>query len=652
MNKNKKNFVSILDNNDLDDYCQSAEMDSQQVEVKRVHQNHAYLIEPSVAKSKQQTMSFDQFDYKQLKIPRKPSWNRQMSAEDVDRREKDSFLQWRREIASMELSNSSLKVTPFEKNLEVWRQLWRVMERSDFAVQIVDARNPLMYFTADLMRYAAEHSPPRAMMLVVNKSDFLTEYQRSVWATYFRERGIPFVFYSAQAEQLRIDQICKRTADAASDQADHATSDDEDEEQEEEDDEEEDNAEEEKFEEEERRQDPPETDAPCEARPETLPTAAFPEDELLGRLAPLSREELLQLLGRLPAQDRVPQPRHDGRFCVGLLGYPNVGKSSVINTLLGVSKSFHGRRVGVSSTPGKTKHFQTLVASAELLLCDCPGLVFPSFMRSTGEMLCAGILPINQMREYEEPIAAIAGRVSRPLLDATYGMRIRRELDLKDRPDRPPAPAEVLAAYCAVKGYITNGTGRWDEFRAAKDLIRDFNDGRLLHVFCPPPDAGLPQVDAARWTAETERTMLTEERVVDRLAKARLQELSEGAEQPMVFGAGPENGWDGSFEDGDESEDEESEAATGADAEQSEKKREHKRYKQWGKKNKKLRNKNPYGEDSGSITYVAYSTNRTRVGVVKPAEELERRRQDPRQAYGVPFTRSLLPHHAAAPDTG
>lgn len=68
-----------------------------------------------------------------------------MSAEEVDRREKDAFLKWRRDVAAMEEGNRSLKVTPFEKNLEVWRQLWRVIERSDFAIQIVDARNPLLY---------------------------------------------------------------------------------------------------------------------------------------------------------------------------------------------------------------------------------------------------------------------------------------------------------------------------------------------------------------------------------------------------------------------------------------------------------------------------------------------------------------------------
>lgn len=68
-----------------------------------------------------------------------------MTAEEVDMNEKDAFMAWRREIAALEEASSHLRVTPFEKNLEVWRQLWRVMERCDLTIQIVDARNPLLY---------------------------------------------------------------------------------------------------------------------------------------------------------------------------------------------------------------------------------------------------------------------------------------------------------------------------------------------------------------------------------------------------------------------------------------------------------------------------------------------------------------------------
>jgi large subunit GTPase 1 len=45
----------------------------------------------------------------------------------------------------------------------------------------------------------------------------------------------------------------------------------------------------------------------------------------------------------------------DNRLNVGTVGYPNVGKSSLINVLCG------RKRVGVAAMPGKTKHFQTML---------------------------------------------------------------------------------------------------------------------------------------------------------------------------------------------------------------------------------------------------------------------------------------------------
>ena len=52
-----------------------------------------------------------------------------MSAEELDAQERAAFLEWRRNLAALE-EEQKLVFTPFEKNLEVWRQLWRVVERS------------------------------------------------------------------------------------------------------------------------------------------------------------------------------------------------------------------------------------------------------------------------------------------------------------------------------------------------------------------------------------------------------------------------------------------------------------------------------------------------------------------------------------------
>lgn len=691
------NMSSILDTSNLEDYVLCAEMDDGDVEVHRVRDNDSFLIEPTVNQTIQELIT-QEFDYDHLKIPRKPTWTREMSAEDVDRREKDAFLEWRREIAVMETASRDKRVTPFEKNIEVWRQLWRVVEKSDIAVQIVDARNPLMYYTKDLLKYASEQTPPRPMMLLLNKADFLTEYQRQSWAKYLDSIGVRFVFFSAFNEQEKLDKLAassnwealqkqgefdaeevnmlldditiqllsskkekskssslvstskSKSVDSkvvwgeATNQHDdinenndidnYDTKDNNDNNDEDYDNEKEDN------------DDNDEDGIESIKGTSTHIQAATASEKIRLRSRILSRRELIYLLSKLPVKLGIQaQPRHDGKLCVGMLGYPNVGKSSCINTIKGVSKSIHGLvRVAVSSTPGKTKHFQTIIIDEALMLCDCPGLVFPSFMRSAGEMLCAGILPSNHMRDYIEPGNVIASRVPMHLLEAAYGMKIKRELDFKDNPNRPPNAHEMLYAYCAVKGFITNGTGRWDEFRACKEMLRDFADGRILYA--SPPQT---EKDMDRWLADTEKTMLKKEKVAERVALQKLHEVDENesraladeAESEMVFGDWTKNQKVNRIDDDDADElasnlsdfsfDEETATATEST------KREHKRLKHWGKKNKKLRDKDPYREkETGYVSYTAFTTNRA-------LDKAPRIRNNPREAYGNKFVRPTMP---------
>jgi len=65
----------------------------------------------------------------EIPIPRRPAWHATQSAGELDEQERLAFLEWRRKLAELEEEKHYL-LTPFEKNLEVWRQLWRVIERS------------------------------------------------------------------------------------------------------------------------------------------------------------------------------------------------------------------------------------------------------------------------------------------------------------------------------------------------------------------------------------------------------------------------------------------------------------------------------------------------------------------------------------------
>lgn len=86
------------------------------------------------------------------------------------------------------------------------------------------------------------------------------------------------------------------------------------------------------------------------------------------------------------------------------------------------------KKVSVSATPGHTKHFQTLSLTPSLMICDCPGLVFPQFVNTEADMVCDGVLPIDQMREYTGPTELVCQRIPREILEREYGIR----MDIQD----------------------------------------------------------------------------------------------------------------------------------------------------------------------------------------------------------------------------
>ena len=63
-----------------------------------------------------------------LGIPRRPAWDANTTPEELQAAERDAFLEWRRRLAQLQETEGVL-LTPYEKNIEFWKQLWRVVER-------------------------------------------------------------------------------------------------------------------------------------------------------------------------------------------------------------------------------------------------------------------------------------------------------------------------------------------------------------------------------------------------------------------------------------------------------------------------------------------------------------------------------------------
>ncbi|XP_077146475.1 large subunit GTPase 1 homolog [Ranitomeya variabilis] len=423
-----------------------------------------------------------------LCIPRRPHWDRSTSAEVLKQSERENFLEWRRQLAKLE-EEKKLILTPFERNLDFWRQLWRVLERSDIVVQIVDGRNPLLFRCQDLERYVKEVNPHKENIILINKADLLTEDQRQAWAAHFEKEGVKVVFWSALAEAQRLSEEAKQIKDGEIDvQSDSTTTDEEDSEDETEtapdgECEASDTSEEyEDCEDDEGWQTCSEDADGEEERVIPEPDSERTAQKVVSNESHLvQRDELLEIFKSIHTGKRVKVEQ----VTVGLVGYPNVGKSSTINTILG------NKKVSVSATPGHTKHFQTLYVEPGLCLCDCPGLVMPSFVSTKAEMICSGILPIDQMRDHVPPISLIAQRIPRNVVEATYGINIIRPREDEDQ-DRAPTSEELLAAYGYMRGFMT-AHGQPDQPRSARYILKDYVNGKLL--YCHPP----PGVDASEF---------------------------------------------------------------------------------------------------------------------------------------------------------
>jgi ribosome biogenesis GTPase A len=176
-------------------------------------------------------------------------------------------------------------------------------------------------------------------------------------------------------------------------------------------------------------------------------------------------EELPQTEDLLP--DSQYSNPNKSFLTLGFIGHPNVGKSTLINTL-------NGKKVcSTSRTPGHTKYKQTVFLNDTVMLCDCPGLVFPAVDVPKILQVVFGIYPIAQVREPYSSIRYIAERIP---LENVYKIEKLEE--------GPWTPYEICESYAEKRGYHTQ-KGRADTHRAALEILRDHLDGRVVLYFTP-----------------------------------------------------------------------------------------------------------------------------------------------------------------------
>lgn len=466
------NLQSVTEESSFQEFLSTAELAGTEFQAEKLNIKFVNPLSNFGLLSKEQTLKAKNEHEKfrsMLKVPRRPPWNAEMTAHELDVNEKEHFLEWRRNLAMLQEEHGCL-LTPYEKNLEFWRQLWRVIERSDVIVQIVDARNPLLFRCEDLEQYVKEVSENKLNLLLINKADFLTVEQRKSWADYLISKNINFIFFSALLVGKEEKIVEENEEELEKPETDKIKSSDESDEK-------------------------TETLNALKNDVETLKLGVENLQNNLENLLNIkicninsheliNREQLIEIFRTIHTGPKFTTDL----VTIGLVGYPNVGKSSTINALMA------NKKVSVSATPGKTKHFQTLFLDKDILLCDCPGLVMPTFVFTKAEMVVNGILPIDQMRDHVPPVSLVCQLIPKHVIEDTYGIILPLPVEGED-PDRAPFCEELLNAYGFNRGFMTSN-GQPDNPRSARYVLKDFVNGKLLYCHSPP---NIPQEIYHTW---------------------------------------------------------------------------------------------------------------------------------------------------------
>uniref|UniRef100_F7DJF8 Nucleolar GTP-binding protein 2 n=1 Tax=Monodelphis domestica TaxID=13616 RepID=F7DJF8_MONDO len=173
--------------------------------------------------------------------------------------------------------------------------------------------------------------------------------------------------------------------------------------------------------------------------------------------------QLLRQFGKLHTDKK--------QISVGFIGYPNVGKSSVINTL-------RSKKVcNVAPIAGETKVWQYITLMRRIFLIDCPGVVYPSGDSET-DIVLKGVVQVEKIKSPEDHISAVLERAKPEYISKTY------KIDYWENAE------DFLGKLAFRTGKLLKG-GEPDLQTVGKMVLNDWQRGRIP-FFVKPPNAEPP----------------------------------------------------------------------------------------------------------------------------------------------------------------
>lgn len=157
---------------------------------------------------------------------------------------------------------------------------------------------------------------------------------------------------------------------------------------------------------------------------------------------------------------------------VGVVGFPNVGKSSIINSLK------REKATGVSPHPGFTKAMQEVVIDRNIKLLDCPGIIFAGNEEHTqgSGLVLRNCIGVDQI---EDPVAALEDLHSKCKAEFLMEFYAIRKFETAD---------EFICLIAHKLGRLKKG-GIPDREAAARTVLRDLFTGKLPFYTLPPAES-------------------------------------------------------------------------------------------------------------------------------------------------------------------